>query len=113
MAVSGANTLNYYLIVKLGNEPNLKAMRMKDRTITGRSDSCEQADLLKTLRGAWEWTNNAFEMSGKKFVLLSPRTWKLNLLYDGVDDFYGVVALKGGAVAFYELFGMKSGGVKY
>jgi hypothetical protein len=107
-AVSGYKTLNKDFIIKLSNTPTLEALRVQDRTITGRSDFCERVNLLKTLRRDWAWTNDAFEVKREKFILLPPRASKINFSNGGVDDLYGVTALDGGAVAFDEHFGVNS-----
>jgi hypothetical protein len=51
-------------------------------------------------------------MSRKKFILLSPGTWKVNFSWGGVDDFDDIAALKRSVVAFNKCFGLKSGSVK-
>jgi hypothetical protein len=104
--------LNKAFIIKLRNKPTLESLRVQDRTITVRSDFCEQVNLLKKLRWAWEWTNDAFEVRREKFILLPPRASNINFSNSGVDDLYGVTALEGGAVAFDERFRVKSWGVK-
>jgi hypothetical protein len=85
------------------NKPSLEALIVQNRTITGRYDFCERVNLLKALRRAWAWTNDAFEMIRDKLILLPPRE---------INDLYGVAALEGGAGMFDERFGVKSRGVK-
>jgi hypothetical protein len=85
---------------------------VQDRTINCGSDFCERVNLLKTLRRAWAWTNDAFEMRRENFIFLPPRTCKRNFSNGGVDDLYGIAALEGSAVVFDESFGVKSGGMK-
>jgi hypothetical protein len=69
-------------------------------------------NLLKTLRQAWAWTNDAFEARREKFILLLLWASKRDFSNSGVDDLHGVATLEGGTVAFYERFGVKSRGVK-
>jgi hypothetical protein len=62
--------------------------------------------------GGGAWTNDESKMISKKFVFLSPGTWKVNFSWGDMDDFDGIVALKRGAVAFDKCFGVKRRSVK-
>jgi hypothetical protein len=104
--------LNKDFIIEFGNEPTLEALGMQDRSITGRSDLCERLNLFKALRRAWAWTNDAFEVGRKKFILLPPRESKRNFPSNSVNDIYGVTPLQGCTVAFDRRFGVKIRGVK-
>jgi hypothetical protein len=52
-------------------------------------------------------------MSWKKFVLLTPWAWKVNLLWGSVDDFDSIAALTQGSVAFDKCFGLNSGSTRH
>jgi hypothetical protein len=99
-SIGSAKTFNEDFIIEFDNDPTLEALGMQARSITGRSDLCERVNLLKALRRAWAWTNDAFDVGRENLIFLPPQASKRNFTSKSMNDIYDITALQGYTVAF-------------